>query len=176
MTTSNVTNIVVEINMTFFKNKTIAVPQEVPPGLSDYYGIGVPTPVYQSDDFSGYSYTVSWFCFAYFTFLAIVICIFSEQRSAQHRQPFLAGYLLSASTAVTASCYFFMASGKGKLYEPYAVQVLPLHIMSTYPSRRPPNSSVPLFRSSTTPSPAPHFWQTGRSRALRNSARRLLKI
>jgi bacteriorhodopsin len=77
-------------------------------------------------DFStgGYSHIVFWFCFAYFSFLAITMYLFSTRKSPDNAEPFIAGHLLAASTAMTATCHFFMAVGVGSLQEAYAVKVV----------------------------------------------------
>lgn len=124
MKVANTTDVIVEINVTIEKNTTNS-PSAYVPDLSVNANLGVPAPAYLPEDYSGYAHIVFWFCFAFFAFLSTVIYLFSVRKSALRGQPFLAGHLLSASTAVTAACYFIMAAGEGKLYEPYAVQVAP---------------------------------------------------
>ena len=74
--------------------------------------------------YSGMHGIVFWFCFSYFSFLAIVMYLFSIQRSSGKNRAFLAGYTLAASTATTSVCYFFMAIDLGRLYEAYGVEVM----------------------------------------------------
>jgi bacteriorhodopsin len=113
----------VEINVTISQNRTPeASGSESNTTIVDEANYLEPDRFLKPD---GYAPKIFWFCFSYFTFLAVAMYLFSVRKSSERKEPFVAGHTLAASTACTAACYFFMALGEGRLHEAYAIQVAP---------------------------------------------------